>query len=102
MAWNSGTRINGPFCSFPEFRMSRRGHGGSSVRNSRFPWDLQIGAVIDCADNTGPQNLCITSVKGVKGHLNRLPAAGVGDMVMATVQKGKPELRKKVHPAVVI
>ena len=32
----------------------------------------------------------------------RLPAAGVGDMVMATVKKGKPELRKKVHPAVVI
>ena len=27
--------------------------------------------------------------------MNRLPAAGVGDMVMATVKKGKPELRKK-------
>ena len=34
--------------------------------------------------------------------LNRLPAAGVGDMVMVTFQKGKPELRKKVHPAVVM
>merc|ERR1712096_173804 len=42
------------------------------------------------------------SVKGIKGRLNRLPAAGVGDMVMATVKKGKPELRKKVHPAVII
>ena len=28
--------------------------------------------------------------------------AGVGDMVMATVKKGKPELRKKVMPAVVV
>lgn len=28
-------------------------------------------------------------------HLNRLPDAGVGDMVMASVKKGKPELRKK-------
>ncbi|XP_051994409.1 60S ribosomal protein L23-like [Xyrauchen texanus] len=46
--------------------------------------------------------LYIISVKGIKGRLNRLPAAGVGDMVMATVKKGKPELRKKVHPAVVI
>ena len=27
---------------------------------------------------------------------------GVGDMVMATVKKGKPELRKKVMPAVVV
>jgi ribosomal protein L14 len=34
--------------------------------------------------------------------LNRLPAGGVGDMVMATVKKGKPELRKKVHPAVIV
>lgn len=28
--------------------------------------------------------------------------AAVGDAVMATVKKGKPELRKKVHPAVVV
>jgi ribosomal protein L14 len=27
--------------------------------------------------------------------LNRLPDAGVGDMVVASVKKGKPELRKK-------
>ncbi|XP_068605965.1 large ribosomal subunit protein uL14 isoform X1 [Brachionichthys hirsutus] len=51
---------------------------------------------------SGAKNLYIISVKGIKGRLNRLPAAGVGDMVMATVKKGKPELRKKVHPAVVI
>ena len=30
------------------------------------------------------------------------PTPGVGDMVMATVKKGKPELRKKVTPAVVV
>jgi len=41
-------------------------------------------------------------VKGVKGRLNRLPSAAVGDMVMATVKKGKPELRKKVTTAVII
>ncbi len=44
----------------------------------------------------------IISVKGIGARLNRLPAAGVGDMVMATVKKGKPELRKKVMPAVVV
>lgn len=32
---------------------------------------------------------------GIRGRLNRLPAAGVGDMFVATVKKGKPELRKK-------
>merc|ERR1712084_196820 len=39
---------------------------------------------------------------GVGGRLNRLPAACPGDMVLATVKKGKPELRKKVMPAVVV
>jgi large subunit ribosomal protein L23e len=58
--------------------------------------------VINCANNTRGKNLYIISVKGIKGQLNRLPAAGVGDMVMATVKKGKPELRKKVPPAMVI
>ena len=33
----------------------------------------------------------------VQGVLNRLPAASPGDMVMASVKKGKPELRKKVR-----
>lgn len=50
----------------------------------------------------GARNLYIISVKGIGARLNRLPAAGVGDMVMATVKKGKPELRKKVMPAVVV
>ncbi|CAK9159276.1 unnamed protein product [Ilex paraguariensis] len=31
-------------------------------------------------------------MKGIKGRLNRLPSACVGDMVMATVKKGKPDL----------
>lgn len=44
----------------------------------------------------------VIAVQGVRGRLNRLPAAAVGDMIVATVKKGKPELRKKVMPAVVI
>ena len=63
---------------------------------------LISGAVMNCCDNSGARNLYIISVKGIGARLNRLPAAGVGDMVMATVKKGKPELRKKVMPAVVV
>lgn len=37
----------------------------------------------------------IIAVGGIRGRLNRLPAAACGDMVLATVKKGKPELRKK-------
>ena len=57
---------------------------------------------MNCCDNSGARNLYIIAVKGIGARLNRLPAAGVGDMVMATVKKGKPELRKKVMPAVVV
>ncbi|KAM3724772.1 60S ribosomal protein [Dirofilaria immitis] len=39
---------------------------------------------------------------GLPGRLNRLPSAGVGDMFVASVKKGKPELRKKVLQAVVV
>ncbi|KAF9624908.1 hypothetical protein IFM89_015530 [Coptis chinensis] len=46
-----------------------------------------MAAMINCADNTGAKNLYIISVKGIKGRLNRLPSACVGDMVMATVKK---------------
>jgi large subunit ribosomal protein L23e len=60
------------------------------------------GAVLNCCDNSGARNLYIIAVTGTGARLNRLPAAGVGDMVMATVKKGKPELRKKVMPAVVV
>uniref|UniRef100_A0A8C5KZR1 Large ribosomal subunit protein uL14 n=1 Tax=Jaculus jaculus TaxID=51337 RepID=A0A8C5KZR1_JACJA len=57
----------------------------------RISLGLPVGAMINCADNIGAKNLYIISVKGIKGCLNRLPDAGVDDMVIATVKKGKPE-----------
>ncbi|XP_023982433.1 60S ribosomal protein L23-like [Physeter macrocephalus] len=80
--------------------MSKRGRGGSSGAKFRISLGLPVGAMINCPDNTGAKNLYIISVDGIKGRLNRLPAAGIGDM--ATIKKGKAELRKTVHPAVVI
>ncbi|CAD6887172.1 unnamed protein product [Tilletia laevis] len=63
---------------------------------------LPVGAVMNCADNSGAKNLYVIAVQGIGARLNRLPAAAAGDMVVASVKKGKPELRKKVMPAVVI
>ncbi|KAH0896564.1 hypothetical protein HID58_046132 [Brassica napus] len=62
---------------------------------------LPVAATVNCVDNTGAKNLYIISVKGIKGCLNQLASACVGDMVIATVKKGKPDLRKKVLPAVI-
>uniref|UniRef100_A0A8I5Y4M0 Large ribosomal subunit protein uL14 n=1 Tax=Rattus norvegicus TaxID=10116 RepID=A0A8I5Y4M0_RAT len=82
--------------------MSEQRRGGSSGAKFRISLGLQVGAVINRADSTGTKNVYIISVKEIKGRLDRLPAAGVGHMVMATVQKSRPQLRKKVHPAMVI
>ena len=36
------------------------------------------------------------AVKGCGARLNRMPSASLGDCFLATVKKGKPELRNKV------
>lgn len=56
---------------------------------------LPVGAVLNCADNSGAKSLFVIEPYGFGARLNRLPDAGVGDMVVASVKKGKPELRKK-------
>ncbi|KAI0981985.1 hypothetical protein GJ496_003047 [Pomphorhynchus laevis] len=76
--------------------------GGVSDKKFRISLGLPVGAVINCADNTGAKNMFIISVRGWGARLNRLPAACVGDLIIVTVKKGKPELRKKVLLAVVI
>ena len=57
---------------------------------------------MNCADNTGAKNLYVIAVKRWGSRLNRLPVASTGSMVMATVKKGKPDLRKKVFPAIMV
>ncbi|XP_073318182.1 large ribosomal subunit protein uL14-like isoform X1 [Primulina huaijiensis] len=74
----------------------------ADIREARMSLGLPVAATVNCADNTGAKNLYIISVKGIKGRLNRLPSACVGDMVTATVKKGKPDLLKKVMPAVIV
>ena len=63
---------------------------------------MPVGAVMNCADNTGAKNLYIVAVYGIRGTLNRLPAGALGDLFVGTVKKGKPDLRKKVMPAVIV
>jgi large subunit ribosomal protein L23e len=79
-----------------------KGRGGQCGGKFRITAGLPSNAIINCADNTGAKNLFIISVKGYNGVQNRLPSAAIGDMVIATVKKGKPELRKKVMPAVIV
>ena len=50
---------------------------------------------MNCADNSGAKNLYTIACFGIKGHLSRLPSASIGDMILCSVKKGSPKLRKK-------
>lgn len=73
---------------------------GPSGTKFRLTLGLPVGAVINCADNSGAKSLYLIEPYGFGARLNRLPDAGVGDMVVASVKKGKPELRKKSKSSV--
>jgi large subunit ribosomal protein L23e len=75
--------------------MSKRGRGGTSGNKFAMAVGLPVAAVMNCADNTGAKNLYVISVCGWGSRLNKLPSASCGDMFMASVKKGKPDLRKK-------
>jgi large subunit ribosomal protein L14 len=66
------------------------------------PRTLVTGSRIKCTDNSGARILTIISVIGYKGRLKRMPAACVGDMIISSIKKGKPELRRQVMPAIIV
>ena len=63
---------------------------------------LQHGSRIQVCDNSGAKIIKIISVKGAKTVKNRVPSAGVGDMVLASVTSGRPDIRKQVVFAVIV
>lgn len=73
-----------------------KGIGGRQFRG------LPTGARILVADNSGAKMVMLIAVPGYKGVHRRLPAAGLGDLITATVKKGTPEMRRQVVNAVVI
>jgi len=75
-----------------------------SVVLSRFgvSTGVQVGSYVDVADNSGAKEAMIIDVPGVKTRVRRLAAAGPGDLVIVTVKKGTPQIRKQISYAVVI
>jgi large subunit ribosomal protein L14 len=83
--------------------MGKKGAGATRGRSLVRPTrSLCTGSRLVCADNTGAKELEIISVMEYKGVLRRYPKAGVGDMVVVSVKKGRPDVRKKVMNAVII
>ena len=83
--------------------MGKKGAGATRGRSPIRPIrSLITGSSLICADNTGAKELEIISVIGYKGTLRRYPSAGIGDMIVASVKKGKPDIRKTIVKAVII
>ncbi|CAN6570759.1 unnamed protein product [Malus baccata var. baccata] len=72
--------------------VTKNGRGGFAENKFWMSLGLSVAATVNYTDNTS----------GIKGRFNHLPSACVGNMVMATVKKGKPDLRKKVLPAIIV
>merc|ERR1712223_111483 len=82
--------------------MSKRARGGRNGIKLKITNSLPVASVMQCADNTGAKNLYMIACTMTGARLNRYPAGSVGDLFLASVKKGKPELRKKVISAVIV
>ena len=63
---------------------------------------LQPGTQIHTCDNSGAKIVEIISVLRGKAVKGRRQTAGVGDMCICTVKKGRPDIRKQVVQAVIV
>lgn len=63
---------------------------------------LNVGAKVQTCDNSGAKLVRIIAVKGKKTTKGGISAAGVGDMVIVSVLKGKLDMVHQVVPAVVV
>ncbi len=69
---------------------------------AEIPKCLPKGARLNCTDNTGARQLEVITVKGFKGVKRRYPEAGLGDLVVVSVKKGTPDVRKQIRYAVIV
>ena len=63
---------------------------------------LTTGTVMTCTDNSGAKTIRVLGSLGYRGTRGRGPQVGVGDVVIASVRKGKPDMVKKVVKALIV
>lgn len=69
---------------------------------ARITRGLPFGCRIPVCDNSGAKMIRMFAVKGANTTKGRYPAAGIGDLVLGSVIKGKPDIRKQVVFAVIV
>jgi large subunit ribosomal protein L14 len=63
---------------------------------------MNLGAMLNVADNSGAKIVRLVSVKHGKGRKGKQMCAGIGDHVKVSIRKGIPEMRKQVFDAVIV
>jgi large subunit ribosomal protein L14 len=63
---------------------------------------LNLGSILNIADNSGGKIARLVSVKRGKGKKGRQGNARVADMVKVSVKKGVPDMKGKVFDAIII
>lgn len=69
---------------------------------ARITRGLNHGSLVDTCDNSGAKKIKIVSVLKLKTVKRRKPAAGIGDLITASVIKGRPDMRKQIFYAVIV
>jgi large subunit ribosomal protein L14 len=69
---------------------------------SRVTKAIPIGSEIGTCDNSGAKVVKVFTVMGRKTTKGKIPSAGVADLVMVSVRRGRPDMRKQVFFAVIV
>lgn len=63
---------------------------------------IPVGSLVETCDNSGAKVVRIFTVVGSKTSKGRVPAAGIADLVMVSIRRGRPDMRKQVFYAVLV
>ncbi|MBI5223104.1 50S ribosomal protein L14 [Candidatus Micrarchaeota archaeon] len=69
---------------------------------SKISKTLTTGTMMTCSDNSGAKVVYVIGAMRYKGTRSKYPKVGIGDIVIASVKKGKPDMVKKVVKALII
>ena len=70
--------------------------------SAKTPKAIQLHTMLNCADNSGAKVLQLIAVKRFKGIKRTLSRAGIGDVIVCTVKKGKENMRHTIVYCVIV
>jgi large subunit ribosomal protein L14 len=63
---------------------------------------LTVGSYLVCSDNSGAKELFVIGTVNHRGVRSRNPSIGIGNIIIASVKKGNPDMIKKVVRGLIV